>query len=135
MIRLPSEFICPKTIKQAFLAVLLSLSMPTVGVCNSANTNPLIGSWKFSSTNKKSGPAECDSTFVFTEKMATITASPSNVIFKGSARSMAVTYIVASPKLVAVMTNAPGSVEYNLVNNNRMYTEDAWGRCNYDRTK
>ena len=120
--------------KLASLVAILILSMSTGGGCSSADKNPLIGSWKFSSTNNKFGASGCSSAFVFKEKMATITTPPSSVIPAGSVRSMAVTY-VASPTLVSVMTNAPGHVNYTFVDKNHMYTEDAWGRCNYERTK
>ena len=118
--------------KLVYLAVLLTLSIPTV-VGGSSDKNPLIGSWKFSSTNNKFGAAGCDSKFVFTEKMATITSPPSSVIPQGSVRSMAVRY-VPSPTLVTVMTNAAGHVNYTFVDKNHMYTEDAWGKCNFERT-
>jgi hypothetical protein len=115
------------------LAALLGLLLPTVGGCSSASNNPLIGSWKFSSTNNKFGPAGCSSKFVFAEKTATISTPPTRVIPAGSVRSMAVTY-VASPTLVSVMTNAAGHVNYSFVDKNHMYTADAWGKCNYERT-
>ena len=118
----------------ACLAALLSVSMPTVGGCSGANANPLLGSWKYSSTTSKFGAAGCSTTFVFTPTMATITSPPSSVIPAGSVSSMAVTY-VASPTLVSVMTNAAGHVNYSFVDKDHMYTEDAWGRCNYERTK
>jgi hypothetical protein len=116
------------------VAALLSLLMPTVGGCSGTNANPLIGSWKFSGTNNKFGAAGCSSEFVFTDKIATITSPPSSVIPAGSVRSMAVTYVTASPTLVAVMTDAGIHVNYSFVDKNHMYTEDPWGRCNYERT-
>ncbi len=117
--------------KLVYLAALLTLSIPTVS--SSADKNLLIGSWKFSSTNSKFGAAGCSSTFVFTEKTATITNAPSSVIPAGSVSKMAVRY-VPSPTLVSVMTNAPGHVNYNFVDKNHMYTEDPYGKCNYERT-
>jgi hypothetical protein len=117
----------------ASIVTLVILSMPTAGGCNSPNANPLIGSWKFTTTNNKFGASGCSSSFVFTEKMATITTPPSSVIPDGSVSSMAVTY-VASPMLVTVMTNAAGHVNYTFLDKNHMYTEDAWGKCNYELT-
>ena len=119
--------------KLASVAAVLGLLMPAVGGCSSAGPNPLIGSWKFSSTNNKFGATGCQSAFVFTDKTATITTPPSKVIPAGAVRSMAVSYVTASPALVAVMTNAAGHVNYSFVDRNHMYTEDAWGRCNYER--
>ena len=95
--------------------------------------NPLIGSWKFSSTNLKSGPTGCVSVFVFRETTATITHPPSSLYPGGSVQNMAVTY-VPSPTTVFVMTSAAGHVNYNFVDHNHMYTETAWGKCNYQRT-
>jgi hypothetical protein len=66
--------------------------------------------------------------------MATITSLPSSVIPAGSVRSLAVRY-VPSPTLVSVMTNARGHVNYTFVDENHMYTEDAWGKCYFERTK
>ena len=127
---IPSRFV--HLSKLASLAVLLALAMPAVGGCSGAGSNPLIGSWKFVNTTDKAGATGCNSNFVFTDKMAMITTPPSSVIPGGSVRSMAVTY-VASATLVSGMTNAAGHVNYTFADKNHMYTEDAWGRCNYER--
>src|ERR1700739_4205878 len=119
--------------KLVSLAAVFTLLVPTVGGCSSTSKNPLIGSWKFTSTNNKFGASGCSSTFVFMEKQATITSPPSKVIPKGSVSTMAGTY-VASPTLVTVMTNAAGHVNYTFTDKNHMYTEDAWGKCNFERT-
>jgi hypothetical protein len=117
--------------KLVSLAALLSLSVPMVA--SSADENLLIGSWTFSSTDNKFGPAGCPSLFVFKETTATITHPPSDVYPGGSVQNMTVTY-VPSPAVVFVMTNAAGHVNYNFVDHDHMYTEDAWGKCNYERT-
>jgi hypothetical protein len=117
---------------RAFLAALLLLSMPVTGGCSSSPTNPLLGSWKFSSTTQQSGPSACSISFVFADKTATITTAATSVI-PGGTRSMAVTY-VAAPTMVAVMTNAAGHVNYTFTDKDHMYTEDPWGKCFYQRS-
>ena len=114
------------------LAAFLILS--TAGICNGANANALIGSWKFVSTTKSSGASACDATFVFADKMVTITAPATATAPQGSTRRMIVAYVAASPTFVGVQTSG-NLVEYNIPDNNHMYTEDPWGRCSYVRTK
>ena len=117
--------------KLASFVAVLSLSMPTVGACSRANSNPLIGSWQFSSTTSTYGAAGCSSAFVFTAERATITDAPSNAISAGSVRTLVVRY-VPSPTLVTVMTNG-NDVNYTMVDNSHMYTESPYGKCYYRR--
>lgn len=106
--------------------------MPAIGSCSSAPANPLLGSWKFTTTNNKFGAKGCSQAYVFRDKTATITYAD-NETMRGAVKTMDVTY-VPSPTVVFVMTNAAGHVNYNIVDANHMYLEDAWGRCNYERT-
>lgn len=127
----------------ASLAVVLILSMPAIGGCRSADSNPLIGSWKYS------GPAgvnQCTSTSVFNEKMAILSypatpALPNNPYSTATpARTANVPVIryMPSPTLVVLLTGGQGyptdSTNYNFVDRNHMWTETAYGKCTYERT-
>ncbi len=115
--------------KPAFLALALAIGLPA---CANTVSNPLIGTWKFVSTTNSQGPVACNSSFVFAENTATISTPPSSIIPGGAVRTMAVHY-VPSPTLVSVVTDAAGHVNYNIVDKDHMYTEDAWGRYYYQR--
>ncbi|HEY3796715.1 MAG TPA: hypothetical protein VGL58_00045 [Caulobacteraceae bacterium] len=113
------------------LAPLLALACLLPSLAQAA-PNPILGSWRFASTNQASGAAGCQTSFVFSATAATITTPPSSVIPAGSTRTMAVSYVTASPSFVTVMTDGT-YVNYSFADANHMFTQDAWGTCNYVR--
>jgi hypothetical protein len=130
--------------KLASLAALLVLSMPTVSGCSSADKNPLLGSWKFTSATGTA--ASCSSSYVFKENVAVISypgtpADPNNPYSEAiPARvvNLPVVRYMPSPSLVVAMTGGQGfpfdHSNYNFVDRNHMWTESVYGKCYYERT-
>ena len=118
-----------KTIpKLRILAALTCLFLPQTGGC-SGPSNPLIGSWKFSSaTGTMAG--SCQATNVFAEKLWRFTIQGENK--QGSA---AVTYNVTPKQVFVINAGTGGFAAYNIIDKNHVYTESAWGRCIYERTQ
>ena len=132
--------------KLASGAALVILLMPTLGGCKGggAGNNPLIGSWKF--TNFTGTAGNCSSTSVFKDTVAIISypgtaADPNNPYSEAvPARTVNVPVIryMPSATLVVALTGGQGfpmdHVNYNFSDSNHMWTENAYGKCYFERT-
>ena len=128
------------------VAALVILLMPTLGGCKGvdAGNNPLIGSWRLSSSTGDS--TTCASTYVFKDSVSIVSypgtaADPKNPYSEAvPARTVSVPVIryMPSATLVVAMTGGQGfpmdHVNYNFTDGNHMWNETAYGKCYYERT-
>ena len=129
--------------KTAGVLALLSATLLT-GSCAAADSNPLIGSWKF--TKLTGTTTSCSATSVFKEKVAVITyaatkADPNNPYSTATpARvvNLPVIRYMPSPSQVVALTGGHGfpmsHENYTFTDKNHMWTETAYGKCYYERT-
>lgn len=118
----------------ACLPILLLLAIWSSN-CSQAADNPLIGDWKFT---RLTGTASCASTSVFKDNVAII-SYPATPYAEARVANVPVIRYMPSATLVVALTGGKGipmnHENYTFVDKNHMWTETAYGKCYYERTK